>query len=88
LDWNDPTNRVGKGDYDSVLGGYGLVADPLGSGLNFDFHAYTERADGSSTGGGVQDEVLQAEMTLTIGWVLPPSSVANDTPVFEAAQML
>lgn len=87
LPWNDPVNRAGKGDYDSVLGGYGVVADPLGSGLNFDFHAYTTRADGSSQGGGVQDEVLEAEMTLTIGWVLPPLSTASDSVVYEVAQL-
>jgi len=87
LPWNDPVNRQGKGDYDSVLGGYGVIADPLGSGLNFDFHGYTTRADGSSQGGGVQDEVLEAEMTLTIGWVLPPLSTASETPVWEVAQM-
>ena len=87
LPWNDPVNRAGKGDYDSVLGGYGLVADPLGSGLNFDFHAYTTRADGSSAGGGVQDEVLEAEMALIIGWVLPPLSTSDETPVWEVAQL-
>jgi hypothetical protein len=86
LPWNDPVNRAGKGDYDSVLGGYGIIADPLGSGLNFDFHAYTTRADGSSQGGGVQDEVLEAEMTLTIGWVLPPLSTADESVVYEVAQ--
>lgn len=87
LPWNDPTNLAGKGDYDSYNGGFGVVQDPLGSGLLFDFHAYTERNDGSSFGGGVQDEILQAEMTLTIGWVLPPITTANDSVVFEIAQM-
>lgn len=86
LPWNDPVNRKGKGDYDSVLGGYGVIADPLGSGVNFDFHAYTTRADGSSQGGGLQDEVLEAEMCLTIGWVLPPLSTASETVVYEVAQ--
>lgn len=87
LPWNDPVNRTGKGDYDSYNGGYGTVIDPLGSGLLFDFHAYTTRADGSSQGGGVQDEVLEAEMTLTIGWVLPPLSTASDAVVYEFAQL-
>lgn len=86
LPWNDPLNRQGKGDYDSVLGGYGVIADPLGSGLPFDFHAYTERADGSGQGGGVEDEKLEAELTLTIGWVLPPLSTANESVVYEVAQ--
>lgn len=87
LPWNDPVNRAGKGDYDTYNGGYGTVADPLGSGLLFDFHAYTSRADGSSQGGGVQDEVLEAEMSLVIGWVLPPSSVASESVVFEINQL-
>lgn len=87
LAWNDPANRAGKGNYDSYLGGYGMVSDPLGSGINFDFHAYTERTDGSASGGGVEDEVLQAEMTLTIAWVLPPLTEAGASVVFEAAQL-
>lgn len=87
LPWNDPVNRAGKGDYDSVLGGYGTVADPLGSGLLFDFHGYTTRADGSSQGGGVQDEVLEAEMSLAIGWALPPLSTASESVVWEIAQL-
>ncbi len=87
LDWNDPANRAGKGDYDSTLGGYGVLPDPLGSGLVFDFHAYTERADGSSQGGGKQDEVLQAEVTLTIGWAVPPISTAQESVIYELAQL-
>jgi hypothetical protein len=87
LPWNDPVNLAGKGDYDSTLGGYGTVLDPLGSGLLFDFHAYTDRADGSGQGGGVQDEVLEAEMSLVIGWVAPPITTANESVIYEAAQM-
>jgi hypothetical protein len=87
LPWNDPANVKGKGDYDSVLGGFGTILDPLGSGLSLDFHAYTERNDGSALGGGVQDEKLEGELSLTIAWVLAPLSTANETPVWEAAQM-
>lgn len=85
--WNDPANRIGTGDYDSYLGGFGVVEDPLGSGQFFDFHAYKDRTDGSSAGGGVQDVVMEAEMTLTIGWALPPLSTANESVVWEFAQM-
>lgn len=88
LPWSDPTNLKGKGDYDSVLGGYGTVVDPLGSGLLMDFHAYTERADGSAAGGGPQDEVLEAELTLNIAWITEPLSVANESVVWEIAQMV
>ena len=86
LPWNDPLNLQGDGDYDSYTGGYGVIQDPLGSGLMFDFHAYTDRADGSAAGGGVQDKVLEGEITLTIGWALPPLSTANESVVYEIAQ--
>lgn len=87
LPWNDPRNLEGDGNYDEVAGGAGTVIDPLGSGMLFDFHAYTDKADGSAQGGGVQDRVLQAELSLTIGWVLPPLSTANESVVYEIAQL-
>lgn len=87
LPWNDPANAKGKGDYDSVLGGFGVLADPLGSGLNFDFHAYTQRADASGSGGHVQDETLEAEVSLTLSWVLSPLTTANESVVHEIAQL-
>lgn len=87
LTWNDPQNVKGKGDYDSTLGGYGTVLDPLGSGEVLDFHAYTERADGSAAGGGVQDEKLEGEVSLTLAWVLQPITTANESVVYEIAQM-
>lgn len=88
LPWNDPTNLKGDGNYDEYSGGYGVLADPLGSGLTFDFHAYTERADRSSSGGGAQDKVLRAEVTLNIGWALPPLSTSNESVVYEIAQVV
>lgn len=86
LPWNDPQNLKGKGNYDSFNGGYGTTVDPLGSGLLFDFHAYTLRSDGSALGGTVQDETLEGELSLTISWNLAPLSIANETPVWEIAQ--
>lgn len=87
MPWNDPVNLKGKGDMDSVLGGYTTLVDPLGTGLLFDVHGYTERADGSSLGGSTQDEVLQVSITLSLGWALPPLSTANDSVVWQLAQM-
>jgi len=85
--WNDPENLKGSGDYDEYNGGYGVLDDPLGSGLKFDFHAYSERVNGSANGGGVQDVILEAELTLTISWILAPLSTANDSVVHEIVQM-
>ncbi|MDP4151188.1 MAG: hypothetical protein Q8943_17410 [Bacteroidota bacterium] len=86
LVWNDPQNLLGSGDYDEYVGGFGVQPDPLGSGMMFDFHGYTQRADMSGAGGGVQDNQFEGEMTLTIGWVLPPLSTANESVVWEIGQ--
>jgi hypothetical protein len=88
LPWNDPVNAGGKGDFDSVLGGYGSILDPLGSGLLLDVHGYTTRVDGSAAGGSVQDEAMEMEVSLTIAWILAPLSTANETPVWEVAQAI
>ncbi len=87
LPWNDPQNLTGKGNYDSTLGGYGSIVCPLGSGLTLDFHAYTTRVDASANGGGVQDEALEGEVSLTVAWLTAPLTAAGDSVVFEAAQL-
>lgn len=89
LPWNDPKNLRPDADNDmgSSIGGYSVISDPLGTGVLFDIHGYAERNDGSSLGGGKQDILQHFELTLTIGWALPPLSTAGDSVVFELAQV-
>jgi hypothetical protein len=49
---------------------------------------YSQRADTSAngTGGSTQDMVLQVELTVTMGYVVPPLSLAGDSAVFEIVQ--
>lgn len=80
LNWNDPLNRNGYAKPGSV-GEFTTLLDPFGSGLIFDISTYTARANESSNGGGVQDVNDQWEVSLWIGWGLPPLSTANDSSV-------
>ena len=65
IDWVPKQNRMGKGNFDSVLGGYSTIVDPL-TGMSFAIHGYTERADTSGTNGSGQDEVTQWEISLDL----------------------
>lgn len=84
--WIPRQNRQGRGDYNSVLGGYGSMPDPLGSGLIFAVHGYTERADTSTDNGNAQDDLLQMEITIDISPALSKLSNTNETVAFEVAQ--
>jgi hypothetical protein len=89
LNWNEQANRTGWGSTgNDALGMLGTVADPLGSGAVADISMYSQRADTSAngTGGSTQDMVLQVELTVTMGYVVPPLSLAGDSAVFEIVQ--
>lgn len=83
LVWNEGLNRQGVNAGQNSVGNLGTVADPLGSGAIADISMYTARADTSSntSGGSTQDIVDQWEIALTIGYVCPPLSVANDSVI-------
>ena len=85
--WMPRQNRMGHGDYNSYVGGYGSIADPMGSGLQFAVHGYTQRADTSDDNGSEQDDVLEMEITMDFSPALMPVSVENETVVFEVAQV-
>ncbi|TAN17231.1 MAG: hypothetical protein EPN37_07195 [Chitinophagaceae bacterium] len=86
--WIPKQNREGRGDYNSVLGGYGSISDPLGTGLQFAVHGYTERADTSALNGNAQDDLLQMEISIDISPVVGKLSNPNESIVFEIAQGL
>lgn len=89
LNWNEALNRRGfDAGTNSNNGMLGTVGDPMGSGAVADISIYTQRADTSAntTGGSTQDIVDQYELTLTIGYVTPPLSLAGDSAIFEIAQ--
>lgn len=86
LNWNDPLNRKGVNSGDNNVGMLGTMLDPYGSGAIFDVSMYTARADESSASGNVQDIKDEWEVSLTIGYALPPLSTASDSPVHIVAQ--
>ena len=87
LPWIPVNNRQGKGDYSSVLGGYGSLSDPFGLGVQFAVHGYTERADTSASNGSTQDDLMQFELSVDLAIPLAPLTTANETVVFEAAKV-
>jgi hypothetical protein len=99
LDWIPRQNRQGRGDYNTFVGGFGSVIDPV-SGMTFAIHGYTQRADTSAMNGNTQDEVMEFEVSIDISPNLAPLSttkvVSNgnggtvtlyETVVYEVAQV-
>lgn len=80
LNWNDPLNVQGLNRQGNV-GMFDTLLDPFGSGLIFDVSMYSERANESANGGGVQDVNDQWEVSLWVGWGVPPLSTANDSSI-------
>lgn len=87
LPWIPKQNREGWGDYNSYVGGYGSLQSLIGAGLTYALHIYADRADTSASNGNTQDVVLQAEMSVDIAAALSPLSTANESIVYEVAQL-
>ena len=82
VDWIPSQNRIGSGDFESVLGGYGSVTDPF-TGKQFAIHGYSNRADTSGAGGEVQDVVTEWEISVDLSFNKAPLTAAGETPIFE-----
>lgn len=89
LNWNEGLNRKGVDYGNNTTGNLGTQSDPLGSGAIADISYYVARADTSAntSGGSTQDMVPQWELTLTVGYVCPPLSLASDSVIHMAGQL-
>lgn len=89
LNWNEGLNRKGVDYGNNTTGNLGTAPDPMGSGAIADISYYVARADTSAngSGGSTQDMVPQWEVTLTVGYVAPPLSLANDSVIHLAGQL-
>ncbi len=89
LNWNEGLNRKGIDYGNNTTGNLGTMSDPLGSGAVADISYYVARADTSAngSGGSTQDMVPQWELTLTVGYVVPPLSLASDSVIHLAGQL-
>jgi hypothetical protein len=90
LCWNEGLNV--KGDFGGEGSSIGILTtapDPFGGQAIADISMYTQRADTSSDtyGGSPEDIVDQWEVTLTMGYIVPPLSLTNDNVVLEVAQL-
>lgn len=83
LQWNDPLNRTGIDAGQNEVGILGTKIDPFGSGAEADISFYTKRADTSAntTGGSTQDIMDNWELSVTIGYALPPLATTGESVV-------
>lgn len=93
LPWIPKQNRMGYGDYNSYLGGYGSLIDPItnpggiySGGLVFAIHGYALRADTSSENGVEQDNEMEFEVSVDIANAITPLSTANESVIYEFVQ--
>jgi uncharacterized protein YbjQ (UPF0145 family) len=86
LVWNDPENRKGRDEGNNNVGALTTMLDPYGSGIVFDVSQYTVRRDESAAGGHAQDIVDEWEVSLNIGWAVPPISTSSDSAIHLIAQ--
>jgi hypothetical protein len=87
LNWIPKQNRMGHGDYNSYVGGYGTFQF---MGYTFAVHGYSARADTSGTNGDVQDVVMEFEVSLDSSFNTSPLSYTTgrtDSVIIEVAQI-
>lgn len=86
IPWIPSINRKGFGDYESYVGGYGVLPDGTGMPLTYAVHGYAQRVDGSgSNGGSAQDVRVEMEMSVDVAFQAADLSTANETPIYEFA---
>jgi len=90
LCWNEGLNV--KGDFQDEGGSIGILTtanDPFGGQAVADISMYSQRADTSAdtTGGSTEDIVDQWELTLTMGYILPPLSLSGDSTLMEISKI-
>jgi hypothetical protein len=90
LPWIPKQNREGYGEYNSYLGGYGSIIDPItnpggiySGGLTFAVHGYALRQDTSSTNGVAQDNMMEFEISVDVAQALTPFSTTDESNVYE-----
>lgn len=86
IDWTPKQNRQGKGDFESYVGGFSTITDPL-TGLSFAIHGYSERGDTDGNNGNSQDVITQWEMSIDLSPQFAPQSTAGATPIFAVGQI-
>lgn len=87
IPWIPKQNREGHGDYNSYLGGYGKMTDPMGLGLEYAVHGYAARTDTSSDNGNTQDDLLNFEISVDVAFVTAPLSTANASTIYQFSQL-
>ena len=77
--------RKGWGSLETYNGMYSTIPDNSGLPITYMLRGYALRADGSSTGGTVDDVVYYFQMSADVNIQLASISASNETPIYEFA---
>lgn len=86
LNWIPRQNRLGQGNYNDYVGGYGSINF---MGYTFAVHGYAQRADTSSSNGDTQDVQMEFEVSLDTTYNKAPLSYTTgrtDSVIIQFAQ--
>lgn len=86
LNWIPKQNRMGWGDYNSYVGGYGVFNF---MGYTFAVHGYSQRADTSASNGNEQDVQMEFEVSFDSSYNKSPLNYTTnrtDSVIVEFAQ--
>lgn len=81
LDWIPKQNKKGEVTTVSM---YASIMNP-NDGLQYAFHSYETRVDGTGVNGQKQDVKTESELSIDLAFSHAPSSTANSTPIFAFA---
>lgn len=101
LPWIPLQNRIGRGDYDSYNGGYGVLDDmfgltikeldadnkPVDVPFSYSVYAFTQASDDQANNGYYQDQVTTFEISIDMAPTTAPLSGANESVVNEFVQL-
>jgi hypothetical protein len=87
LNWIPKQNRMGWGDYNSYVGGYGTFTF---LGYTFAVHGYASRANTSSSNGDTQDVTMEFEVSLDSSYNKAPLNYTTnrtDSVIVQVGQL-
>lgn len=86
MPWNDQLNRQGYGRPNDYIGMFTILKDPFGLDCSYDVSVWSDRFDSNGIDGNVQDVQDQYEISLCVGFALPPLSLAGDSIIHHIVQ--
>lgn len=85
IPWLPERYIKGWGDADTVNGAYSAIPDDSGLPINYSLRVFAEKADGSASGGTVDDIKYSFQLGADVATQIAEISTAGESPVYEFA---